>query len=219
MLSQPGSIVCPECCLEFESGSHLATHMAHAHSYISSAREYVAGTTCRWCLRQYWSVARAREHLAAGSLCLAMLVASIAPLRDEELDWVDKLHVEQRHVAKKHGGAVSSLRLPPVQCHGPRRPVPPDLAACLSVELHSLSSFARSALWRSTCAAKKLGLLDVTPALEALEPVPLSRAFVSPPPLNPNGLAWIDHACASEIDIDNYFGLCILQHDCLMGSV
>ena len=32
-----GSITCPECCMEFESGSYMATHMAYEHVYISTA--------------------------------------------------------------------------------------------------------------------------------------------------------------------------------------
>ena len=176
-VSQPGSITCPECCVELESGSHLATHMAHVHGYVSSAREYAAGTVCKWCLKQYWSVERLRTHLSAGSQCLAMLVASLSPLNAAQMELVDKQHCDQRHASKRLGGAVDFDRLPPVQCCGPRRPVPLDLAESLSVELHSMSSFARAALWRSACAVQKLGLADLGLSLEALEPVPLREPW------------------------------------------
>ena len=190
-VSHPGSIVCPECCLTFESGSHLATHMAHEHKYISIARLYAAGTRCRWCLKQYWNVTRLREHLAAGSSCLAMLVASLPPMDTCQLEVVDQLHVEQRRESKRLGGTAPADRFPPLQCHGPRLPLPPDLVACLSVELHGLSSFARASLWRSALAVQKLGYPELEAVLDALEPVSLCRAQVAPPPINPNGREWI----------------------------
>ena len=193
-VSQPGSVVCPECCTAFESGSHLATHMAHAHGYISSSRRYAAGSTCRWCLRQYWCVERLRTHLAAGSPCLAMLVASLPPLSDDHISEIDQAHCEQRRASKRLGGVADFDRLPPLQCSGPRRPTPANLSEALSVELHSMSSFARAALWRSACAVQKLGMADIEPTLEALEPEPLSRALAMPPPINPNGSVWIRHA-------------------------
>ena len=181
-VSHPGSIACPECCLTFDSGSHLATHMAHAHRYISTARQYASGSRCRWCLKQYWTVARLREHLAAGSSCLALLVASLPPLDASQLADVDQLHVEQRRESKRLGGTASVDRFPPLQCCGPRLPMPSDLVACLSVELHGMSSFARASLWRSALAVQRLGFPELESVLDALEPMSLCRAQVAPPP-------------------------------------
>ena len=77
-----------------------------------------------------------------------------------------------------------------VQCLGPRRPVPTDLAECLAVELHSMSSFARASLWRSVQSVQKLGFPELDVALKALEPELLTRAQVAPPHINPDGRDW-----------------------------
>ena len=191
---QPGCVACPECCLSFESGSHLATHMAHVHGFISLPRLYTTGTTCRWCLKQFWTVDRVREHLASGVPCLAFLLAAVPPISSEQLACVDSLHCSQRQEAKKLGGATLCRRLPPVRLQGPRLSLPPDLVECVVDSLHSLSSFARISLWRSASAVAKLGFDGLVPSLDLLEPELLTRASAAPPPINPNGQDWIRRA-------------------------
>ena len=67
-VTEPGCVVCSECSATFASGSHLAAHMHHFHQHRSLQCLYAHGTRCRWCLKQYWTVNRLREHLAAGGL-------------------------------------------------------------------------------------------------------------------------------------------------------
>ena len=193
-VTEPGCVVCSECSATFASGSHLAAHMHHFHQHRSLQCLYAHGTRCRWCLKQYWTVNRLREHLAAGGPCLAFLIASVPPLSDACLGAVDAVHLQQLADARSAGKVQILDRLPPLALCGPRRPCPSELVCEVSAALASLSESSRLPLWKSAHSLLGLGFSELEPALDAWEVAPTTRASVSAPPPNPDGRAWIDLA-------------------------
>ena len=193
-VTDPGCIACPECCEVFASGTHLSAHMHHVHKARSVVKEYAAGTRCRWCLKQYWTVNRLREHLAAGGPCLAFLCSAIPPLDEAALADADSLHLRQLNAAKVSCGCTLEDRAPPLPLLGPRLAIPVDLVANVSALLSSLSDFSRGPLWRSAASLVRLGFADLEASVDSLEVTPTKRALASPPPINPNGWAWIEAA-------------------------
>ena len=145
-------------------------------------------------MKQYWTINRLREHLAAGGPCLAFLVASVPPLSEAALDDVDATHLQQLAGARSAGRALSVNRLPPLALLGPRRPIPNDLEGEVSAALAFTPEPLRLSLWRSAHSVFCLGFSALEPALTAWEVAPTRRASVSAPPCNPNGRVWIDLA-------------------------
>ena len=103
-------LACHLCTYVCRTGAQLAGHLAAQHDHVSPARWFATGTTCRACLRQFWSRKRLCNHLARGP-CLAFLATCCAP----------EVVVSAVEVERAQDADVDVQRAPVVRKAGPLR--------------------------------------------------------------------------------------------------
>ncbi len=111
---------CSKCPKTFFTPIALRTHLFSAHGARSIARKYADSGVCRACLKDFHDRRRAAHHIGHVShRCLAILVSSMDPLTQEQLDDLDDEDRRDYSVKKKGGHGPLHADLPCVQLCGP----------------------------------------------------------------------------------------------------
>ena len=95
--------VCPDCpperrrCCSTRKG--LMTHAYKMHGYRTPARQYVAGSQCPVCLKQFASRAAAIEHLGHRAPRCTARMCELTPLTDQQLADIEGVGRAQKQAA------------------------------------------------------------------------------------------------------------------------
>ena len=175
-------VECPLCDFVADSGSQLAGHIGSVHAHVNLAWRYMQSATCRICLKHFWVPKRLLAHLNSGNGCLAQAVVALEPAFEGCLAHVDDEvgHDERRDFR----------RAPAVRKAGPLRRRPANFIESLSLHIHTASSLDLRAVCKSArFFSHECELLESL--IEAVEPTPLNRSGLQPPPINPDGRVWL----------------------------
>ena len=119
-----GQHQCAHCEKTFETFKAMCTHAFKKHGILNLVQRYAASNTCRACLRTYATREQVVHHLKYYKTgCLTKLVATVAPLEDDELEDI----LEECRAAKKaarNRDRSKQHKLPMCQAAGPQRPWP-----------------------------------------------------------------------------------------------
>ena len=164
-----GDVECQFCDRLFSTGAQLAGHMAASHGHSSPVWDYVAGSRCRACLKQFWTMSRLRGHLAGGGPCLAALVSMVCPEKG-----TDEL--------SEPGSLDDFLEgAPAIRLSGTLRWIDPEALTHIKARIAEATPFERVLLCRSARAFGKGRCEAFESFLDVMEPKQLSRGPKLPP--------------------------------------
>ena len=78
-------VPCPDCGQNFSSQVVLASHRAAKHQYLNPLRQFVVGSVCRCCSKQFHSYPRHYHHVRSRPRCAAYAKANVMPLDESEV--------------------------------------------------------------------------------------------------------------------------------------
>ena len=115
---------CDKCTLKFSSEQSLALHRFKAHGLKNQMRQYVDGTHCPVCLRQFWSRERIINHIRYRSqVCRTNIMLHGPCLSVEEADILDRSENGANTGLQRKGRRRHHAELPAVRLQGPLQTV------------------------------------------------------------------------------------------------
>ena len=118
--ANPNVHVCESCNKTFLDNGSLITHQRRIHQIYTPVFLRVEDSTCPFCLRDFFTIARARKHFRSAPKCHAQLI-QLPELSEEILAKIKEDDVVNRKDCKNLGGYEEhKALLTYVQRSGPR---------------------------------------------------------------------------------------------------
>ena len=115
---------CGQCTLKFASEQSRSLHLFKAHGVKNQMRQYVEGTFCPVCLRQFWTRERVVNHIRYRSqVCKVNLLLAGPCLSVDEADNLDVVEYGANLNLQKKGRRRHHADLPVIRLQGPLRTV------------------------------------------------------------------------------------------------
>ena len=117
-------VSCDLCTMKFRSEQALALHRYKVHGFKNYMRQFVQGTHCPVCLKQFWTRERIINHLRCRShVCRNNLLLAGPCLSVDQADDLDALEYGANASRQRKGQRRHQADLPVVRLQGPLRAI------------------------------------------------------------------------------------------------